>query len=164
MGYVGYERGRNLEASQEDRGVIYWNRSHMSGLPGGQRGHLLGEKQGGGGTWAWGGAHWTWVTCETAKRRSQEGRLATPRVLGRDAHSEASATGAKWSCGWCDSRRSRGPRRELCAPTTRAVDGQELQSSQLRGQEERQESMVLLKIWKELCFRKEGLDSCAECC
>ena len=33
MGYVGYERGRNLEASQEDRGVIYWGRSREGVAP-----------------------------------------------------------------------------------------------------------------------------------
>ena len=33
MGYVGYERGRNLEASQEDRGVIYCGRSREGVAP-----------------------------------------------------------------------------------------------------------------------------------
>ena len=36
MGHMGYERGRNLDASQKASGVIYWNRG-----PGGEAGRGL---------------------------------------------------------------------------------------------------------------------------
>lgn len=82
MGYMGQERGRSLDASQEDSGVIYWNRG-----PGGEagRGWSLSLE--------WGPPDMSHLLNSHGRR--QEGKLAAPRVLGGDTHSEASATGAK---------------------------------------------------------------------
>ena len=68
-------------------------------LPGGQWGHLLEQ-----GPWRRSREGWSlsveWGTLDmshllNSHGRRQEGKLAAPRVLGGDTHSEASATGAK---------------------------------------------------------------------